>query len=412
MLSTSTGRSILLWSLANLFFAFQFILRVSAGILREDIIQKFGVDAAAFGSLAGYYYLGYAGMQIPFGIMLDRMSFRLVTFIAIAATSVGTLTFAIADNWHFLLFARFIIGAGSGIAFLSVAKLTKTYFAPKYHSLLLGLSFTFGLSGAVFGAAPMKYLFDHFSYYDTFCVLAACGFVIAVLMLVLGKSDKGNEIDTNEQSVLSQLFELIMNPVIILIGICGGLMVGALEGFADVWAIAYFKQVYGMSATESTVITSFVYIGMCFGGPVLAIAAGLVRSTNFMICITGILTILVFVALFYLSVLSVVTSAVLMFFLGILCCYQVLVFTVVSNYVPKSSISIAIALTNCINMAFGYFFHTIIGKLIQNNWDGALNSAGIAIYSKETFIIALSVIPICCFIGQFGFVFLAMRKRL
>ena len=48
---------IALWSIATTFFAFQFILRLSAGILREDIIQKFHVDTTAFGTMAGYYYL-------------------------------------------------------------------------------------------------------------------------------------------------------------------------------------------------------------------------------------------------------------------------------------------------------------------------------------------------------------------
>ena len=44
---------IALWSIATTFFAFQFILRLSVGILREDIIQKFHIDTAAFGPMAG-----------------------------------------------------------------------------------------------------------------------------------------------------------------------------------------------------------------------------------------------------------------------------------------------------------------------------------------------------------------------
>ena len=151
MENNSLKKPILLWLLANLFFAFQFILRLSAGILREDIIQKFAVDAADFGTLAGYYYLGYAIAQIPLGIMLDRLSFRFVTFFAIVNASIGTLTFVTTTDWNFLLFGRFLIGAGSGVAFLSVAKITKTYFDEKYHSILLGLSFSFGLTGGVFG---------------------------------------------------------------------------------------------------------------------------------------------------------------------------------------------------------------------------------------------------------------------
>ncbi|MDA9163330.1 MFS transporter [Rickettsiaceae bacterium] len=411
MNNTSLKKPILLWSLANLFFAFQFILRLSAGILREDIISKFSVDAASFGTLAGYYYLGYSGAQIPLGIMLDRLSFRFVTALAIVAASIGTLTFVVTDSWNMLLFGRFLIGVGSGVAFLSVAKITKTYFDEKYHSLLLGFSFTFGLMGAVFGVTPMKFLFDHFGYDDTFNVLALAGFAIAFIMFVLGKIDTSDEVTSSAGETARSVLKLVTNPTILLIGVSGGLMVGALEGFADVWSIPFFNQSFGMTKVESTNVTSFVYIGMCFGGPLLALAANAVRSATFMIFLTGILTVAVFAILFYVPLESVMFNIALMFFLGILCCYQVLVFTVVSSKVDQASAGLAIAVTNCINMSFGHFFHTVIGDGFEKSWNGAVYSAGSAVYTPENFIYALSIIPICCFIGQFGFAFLAIKDK-
>jgi predicted MFS family arabinose efflux permease len=412
MSDSSSSKPLLLWGLANLFFAFQFILRLSVGVLREDIIQKFQIDVASFGSLAGVYYLGYASMQIPLGIMLDRISFRIVTSLAIITASVGTFIFVATNNWHYLLLGRFLIGAGSGVAFISIAKITKMYFLEKYHGLMLGFAFSFGLTGAVFGATPMRYLFDKFGYYNTFNSLAIIGLSIAFLMLLFGKIKKSDPSAVRlNHNFISEIGGLLINPRIIIVGVCGGLMVGSLEGFADVWAIAFFNQIYGMSQIQSTFVTSFVYMGMCIGGPVLTIAASLLRSDNFMIFITGVLTIIIFVILFCFSHLSFFISATLMFVLGILCCYQVLVFVVVSSYVPASSAGVAIAVTNCINMSFGYLFHMIIGKLIQSNWDGAINVSGKALYSRETFFIALVIIPIACFIGQFGFGYLAIKKN-
>ncbi len=404
------NKPILLWSLTNLFFAFQFILRLSAGILREDIMQRFNIDAASFGTLAGYYYLGYAGAQLPLGIMLDRLSFRFVTSCSIAASAIGTMLFVTTDNWDILLFARFLIGVGSGVAFLSITKVIKTYFDEKNHSMLIGLSFSFGLTGAVFGSTPMKLMFENFGYDYTFNILAIIGFFLAFMMLIFGKL-KNKESHDSVSEIIKSIFNLMLNPTVILIGISGGLMVGALEGFADVWAIAFFNQIFGMSATDSTTITSFVFIGMLFGGPILALLSNVLKSANFTIFLTGILTILVFLILFHMPPLSLYMSAILMFFLGILCCYQVLVFTVVSNQVQASSASLAIAITQCINMSFGHFFHTKIGDLFQSNWNGSVNANGNAIYSAENFIHSLSIIPVCCFIGMLGFAFLAIKNR-
>ena len=412
MLADRNSKAIFLWGLANIFFAFQFILRLSAGILREDIIQKFDIDASSFGTLAGYYYLGYAGSQIPLGLMLDRLSFRFVTSLAIATAAAGTLTFVATDNWDIVLFGRFLIGVGSGVAFLSVAKITKTYFDAQYHSMMLGLAFTFGLIGAVFGVTPMKYLFGVFGYNDTFNALAMVCLLIAALMLLFGRIDDiPAQSATSNQNIIWQIFSLFTNPKILLVGVSGGLMVGSLEGFADVWAIAYFEQVFGMSNTDSSWVTSFVYIGMCFGGPILAVAAKMIGSENIMIFITGIFTIMVFAIIFYIPNISFGAAASLMFFLGILCCYQVLVFSVVSKLVSTQNASLGIAVVNCINMAFGHLFHQYIGSTIQARWDGAMSDLGAAIYDRDTFIAALAVIPICCLIGQLGFALLSKKTK-
>lgn len=408
----SLKKPILLWALATFFFAFQFILRLSIGILREEIIQKFSIDTIAFGTLAGYYYLGYAGMQIPIGILLDRYSFNIVTFMSIALASIGTLTFVVATEWHFILIGRFMIGAGSAIGFLSVAKVTKTYFPPKYHAIMLGFSFSFGLTGAVFGATPMKMLFDHFGYYYTFYTLAFTGFAISLMMLLVNTKsiDLQDDSDGNSLSYY-HIFKLIFNPTILLIGISGGFMVGSLEGFADLWSISFFKDVYKMSPIDSTTITSFVYIGMCFGGPVLTIFSEFFKSSYFMIFLTGLFTIVIFLILFYSSTISFFSASALMFLLGIFCCYQVLVFNITGNLVHKNHGAIAIAIVNCINMSFGHLFHKAISILIEYNWDGVLNDSGLPIYNRGDFIMGIGIIPVACFSGMLGFIYLSLKTR-
>ncbi len=61
--------------------------------------------------------------------------------------------------------------------------------------------------------------------------------------------------------------------------------------------------------------------------------------------------------------------------------------------------------------ALTHFFHTLIGKAFASTWDGKLDICGNAIYSVDSFIYSLSIIPICCFIGQLGFIFLKMKKE-
>ena len=80
------------------------------------------------------------------------------------------------------LLGRFLVGVGSGVAFLSAAKIAKTNFDEQHHSVLLELAFTFRLVGAVFGVTPMKHLFDMFRCNDTFNALAVVCSVITRLI--------------------------------------------------------------------------------------------------------------------------------------------------------------------------------------------------------------------------------------
>ena len=69
---------LLLWSMCTLYLAFQLIVRLSAGLLREEIMAKFPIDIESFGAFAGCYYIGYAGMQVPIGILVDKFNLKLV----------------------------------------------------------------------------------------------------------------------------------------------------------------------------------------------------------------------------------------------------------------------------------------------------------------------------------------------
>jgi hypothetical protein len=188
-------------------------------------------------------------------------------------------------------------------------------------------------------------------------------------------------------------------------------MVGALEGWADVWAMPFFTQVYGFPENEGIFVASMVFFGMCFGGPLLAYCINIFQSINLMIFTIAILTSGIFGTLFYFAHLSFGLSMMLMLFLGVLCCYQALIFALVSDIVDKFHAGITIAIVNCINMSFGHFFHKVISTLMHNNWNGAVNANNMPLYTHQNYIDGLTLIPVACVIGGFGFLYLAFRTK-
>jgi MFS family permease len=404
-----------LWASVTLFFAFQFILRLSPGILMDDIMLKYHIDTAAFGAMVGVYYLAYSLMQIPFGVMLDRFNFRYVTIAGILLSVIGNSAFIFADNWSSIIVGRFLIGAGSAVGFLSVVKVIKTFFEDRYHAFMIGFSFSFGLTGAVFGAKPMRMLINHFGYSEILIILSFVAIAISMVILSVRHEDiqKNHGADGVDEKIISfsDVLSVLLNPKILMIGVSGGLLVGSLEGFSDVWGFALFEHIYGLNKLDSAFLTSVVFIGMCFGGPILAYFADCAKSYTKIIILAAFLMALVFIILLAKFELSYNILFGLMFFLGILCCYQVLVFSLTGAMVERSMTGVAIAVVNCLNMSFGSFYHTVLAGTMEFYWRGNLSESGGRIYDYDAFLHSFSVIPITAIMGMFGFIYFLKYEK-
>ena len=107
------SKSWLIWGCAALFYGYQFMLRVSPGVMADDLMETFQVDACSLVTLTGFYYYAYAVLQIPVGTLMDRFKpRRMLTFAAIIC-GLGALVFSSADSLSTAAFGRTIIGAGS-----------------------------------------------------------------------------------------------------------------------------------------------------------------------------------------------------------------------------------------------------------------------------------------------------------
>lgn len=65
---------------------------------------------------------------------------------------------------------------------------------------------------------------------------------------------------------------------------------------------------------------------------------------------------------------SALMFSCLFFSVGLLCCYQVIVFSAGTNTVALRNLGVRVAFLNCINMLSGSFFHTCIGKIMDFFW--------------------------------------------
>jgi predicted MFS family arabinose efflux permease len=374
------------WFIASLFYAYQYILRVMPNIMMHDIMQQFSISSSMFGQFSGVYYLGYALMHIPLGIALDIYGPKKVLPACMLLTACGLIPLITTSFWGFALVGRLLIGIGSSGAILGLFKIIRLVFPEKQFTRMLSFAVTVGLIGAIYGGAPLSYFKTIFSYGSIVTVLCLVACIMACIMyLVLPPLHV-----IQQMPMGTTIRSVLLNAPVLFICICAGLMVGPLEGFADVWGTEFLITTYGFDSIIAAALPSFIYLGMCFGGPLLSIIA---EKTSYIGAIvgSGLVMALSFGALLT-GALSYMVIAILFCIVGVCCAYQIIAIYYASTRVPEHAMGITSAVANMIIMLFGYLFHTIIGIAIDYT-PGSISTQ---------YTIGITVIPIALVVGSIG----------
>ena len=84
-----------IWSLGAGLFLLGFFHRVAPAVLHRELSLDFGLSAASLGSLSALYFYSYVAMQIPTGLLADRLGPRRLLVSGILLSTVGALIFAV-----------------------------------------------------------------------------------------------------------------------------------------------------------------------------------------------------------------------------------------------------------------------------------------------------------------------------
>ena len=396
-----------MWLLASFFYAYQYVLRVLPNIMMLDILEKFHIDAAIFGQYSGLYYIGYAGMHIPVGILLDRYGPKRILPACMILTVAGLLPLLFAEHWIYPALGRLMIGMGSSAAILGVFKIIRMSFKEERFTLLLGFSVTIGLVGAIYGGQPVNSLMQLFGWEVVLQVMIAIGLLMAIATYFIVPAQP--VLAANESWWMS-VKAVLTNPQIVLVCLFAGLMVGPLEGFADVWGKEYLKSVYHLSEAVAASLPSLIFLGMCFGSPVLSWITAKTKAYFGFIILSALVMGLAFIFLLTGEV-PVKWLSALLDIVGLFSAYQLLAIYLASSFVGERLVGLTTACANMIIMTFGYVFHSAIGKIMSASWSGRMMSDGVPYYDPAAYTQGLMVIPAGLLLASVGYIFLASQVK-
>jgi MFS family permease len=172
------------WGIGLLAYAMAVLQRTSLGVAGLDAASRFGASASVLASFAVLQLLVYAALQIPVGVVLDRIGPTRLIVTGGAVMALGQALLAVATTLPLAIGARVLVGAGDAMTFVCVLRLVATWFPPSRNPVMTQLTGLTGQVGQIISSVPLVALLHGPGWTPTFLTAAAAGGVVTVVALI------------------------------------------------------------------------------------------------------------------------------------------------------------------------------------------------------------------------------------
>ena len=184
----NSARSWLIWAIAIVAYVVAVMQRTSLGVSSVEAADRFAVSASVLSSLAVVQLIVYAALQIPVGVILDRLGPRVLIAAGAILMGLGQLTLALAPSIGVAIAGRVLVGAGDALTFISVIRLLSAWFGGRVLPQVSQWTGNIGQLGQVLSAIPLSLVLHEFGWSTAF-VSAAAGSVLAAVLVLVFISD-------------------------------------------------------------------------------------------------------------------------------------------------------------------------------------------------------------------------------
>lgn len=260
----------LVWACGALFFFYEFCLQSSPSVMVPELMKAFNVNASQLGKLSAFYFYAYALMQLPVGLLLDRLGPRIMMSIACFVCALGAFIFSQTDSLWAAELARFFMGLGSACAFINALKLASLWFPANRYALLAGFLVMFGMLGAIGGQVPLSHFVNHYGWRESMEILSYTGFVLCVLFYLIvrnGALFQAHHQNADERFSREGLKQVLSNGQIWLMAVYAALMFSPTPAFGELWGVPFIVTTFNVSNELAAKIVSMLFVGWIVGCP-------------------------------------------------------------------------------------------------------------------------------------------------
>jgi len=159
--------------------------RTSLGVAGLIAAERFHISSAQLATFTMVQLFVYAAMQIPVGVILDRVGAKKLLVTGVVLMTAGQFAFAFAFTFGAGIAARVLVGMGDAMIFISLLQLVALWFPPARTAMVTQMTGVVGQLGAVAATAPLSAALRSVGWTRSFATAAGVGVFLGVVLIVV-----------------------------------------------------------------------------------------------------------------------------------------------------------------------------------------------------------------------------------
>jgi MFS family permease len=241
------------------FIGFSFVLGMG---LASAFLPILALELDPSGMMVGYvvsaWFLTRVFIELPSGVISDRIGRRRLLIFGIALSSVGSLLCAIANSIYLLIVGRGLWGFGAALFFLNNTAILIDLFKSKRRGRALGtfqgIQFVGSLIGAPLGAFFASLIGYSSVFYITFGILCL-SLILAFTSKELKEVGASSSSSNSQPSIRKALASLLDRNILVICVICFSRMFIITGAMSTVFPL-YLFETLGFNVSVIGVITA------------------------------------------------------------------------------------------------------------------------------------------------------------
>jgi MFS family permease len=397
------GFAWLIWGLAAAFYFSDYMARVTPSVMHRYLQLDFGMNEAQFGILTASFYVPYVLMQIPVGLMVDRVSIRWLLTLMSLLTALGCCIFGLADSLGMAAVGRMLIGFSAAFAMISALRLATSWFPPNMLGLLAGLTQALGMLGAATGQAPVSFLVGSIGWRHSMLVIAFLFILLAALLYQYVRDKPMTqtcELKAKQGGTLS-LFSgvrtVLSSKQTWINALYAGFLFGPTAVIGESLGAAYLQYGRGLHTHAAAFSVGLIFIGWSIGGPLSGWLSDRMGRRKPIMIVSAVCGFVLSSLIIFYPGLDQTMLYVLCFLLGFTNTGVAIAYALSTELHQRVVIGTAIAFTNMASILIGAVLQPVVGKLVDH-------IAGARAYNVEHILLSdfqfgLKILPACSLIA-------------